>query len=1857
MSKHSFGNQRQRFSIRKFSVGVASVLVGMAIFGAQTAHAEENQSAELVLETPVEKSDGAAEELTVPVDKENVNEDDIAAKPIPVVAASSVETPAEMTTEADYTRRAGHLGAVTSVEADATNANVFNVTYETGQKGQLSFYNDHVVRYHVVEGNAEFKETPEPSRADRPASIVTKALKDYPTGTTANLTTTDKEYTIQTDRVELRLNKEHSLLTIVDRKDNKVVVKETAPIEFAGDTSTQTLASDTTSQYFGGGTQNGRFTHKGEVINIVNENKWTDKGVASPNPFYWTTQGYGVLRHTFKPGQYDFEKTEDGKVITKHADRNFDAFYFINDKPEALLKDYYELTGKPVVLPIFALYEGHLNAYNRDYWVEVQQGTPGAIFFEEKGKWYKEYQPSALGDKKGIRETLHAEKTAENYPFTATAVLDRYIKNDMPIGWILVNDGYGAGYGQTDTLEGNIENLKKFSEEALKKGIKTGLWTQSDLHPKEGQPALLQRDLPKEVKDAMVRILKTDVAWVGPGYSFGLNGIADAAKIMTEQGQNARPFIITLDGWGGTQRHGGIWTGDQTGGQWEYIRFHIPTYIGTGLSGQPNVSSDMDGIFGGGNKVINVRDHQWKVFTPMMLQMDGWGRNPKNPYAFDQTSTDINRTYLKMKAALVPYAYSISHEAREGKPVVRAMFLEFPDQDINYTKAVQYQFMYGENFLVAPVYENVKGDANGNDVRNGIYLPEGAEWIDYFTGEIYKGGQTLNDFDAPIWKLPIFVKNGAIIPITKEHNNYTQIDHGLRQVDFYPHGSTKFTLVEDDGLTEDYTKDKVAKTEITSQQKDDLVLLNVARTTSNYDGFVKEKATQFNVNVSREPETVGMLIDKTTVVNLRKVSTLAEFEAGENVYFYDATPNLNRFATKGGEFASVDMTKNPVLRVKSAKLDVTQHSVSLAIKGFANDKMAQKEITSTSGQTPTPTVVENSVSPTSLTVTWDAVPNAETYDIEVDGVLNTNLKEPTFKHKEQAYGSEHTYRVRARMGNVATEWSDELIARTSDNPLVNAIDDIKISSNREAQGGTPHKNLVDKDESTTYHSKWSENAIPEYLRLDLGNLYDLDKLEYLPRQDGGANGIITSSKLYYSVDGNNWRAFTQPIRWARNSDRKAFEFPEATKARYLILQVDEAVGNFVSGQELLVFKKEGTAGRMVGDVTGDGEIDQNDVVSLTNYAGLRRNIDSDFKGYVEVADLNENGVIDAYDTYYVTRQLGDGVAKAPVTAAGHLAWTADKEHLTAGEEVTISLTGHHLTNVEGIYANYPIDAEKYEVVGKLAVDPGLDSMTNFSLIRTHGDHSQEAFVVLSNNKTAPSISGDRSVASFKLRSKVAQDLALPQVTAFVLGSDMKQVDATTEVPEEAQARAVEASRISVSGKDVYQSGRGLDNLIDNNPATLTELKWNYEPNFVNGVLPAEITLPQDIQFDFDKSQPTLLESMVIRKRTPGNGTVSKYKVTAYRGDEVVYASEEMPVDFATAEIVHNFDKVRQVDRVVLTVLEAKTNATTVNNRMMTLKDVVFYEKPSALVAEPISGDKLTITGAGVYQAGHDVDKLIDGNEASLTELKWDISNNHVNGKLPAEVSLPQDITITPKDGGKLYLTGYELTKRTPGNGTVTKYKVSVYNGDDLVLTTNDVDVPFAEAKSARQFDEPLVATKVVLTVLEARQNATTINNQMMTLKEFKLFGVDPDLLPAEEEETVEVSVSANPPTVDLPAGEIVETSVSVNPPTVDLPTGEVVETSVSVNPPTVDLPTGEIVETSVSVNPPTVDLPTCDIVETSVSVNPPTVDLPTGDVKSTYSRQAKNHSLPATGDTANLALWLVTGILGSLGLARFKKED
>lgn len=1220
------------------------------------------------------------------------------------------------------------------VNAKKLNATTIEIKLSNNQNMLFDFYGDNIFRwfYDQTGGTFHDPEAQPPAKilVDDPRKAVSKLLFNV---------SNDKIY-ISTTRINIELDKASSRMKIFD-KNKKLLVETLQPIEFDKKQTVLKLKENPQEYFYGGGVQNGRFSHKGKTIAIENQNSWTDGGVASPTPFYWSTRGYGLMWYTFKKGKYDFGSKEKGVVTLSHETNYLDVFFMVDEKPVALLNDFYQLTGHPILLPKFGFYEGHLNAYNRDYW---KQDTSGILF--EDGHLYKESQK----DNGGTKESLNGEKS--NYQFSARAVIDRYKAHDLPLGWILPNDGYGAGYGQTSTLDSNILNLKSFGDYARQHGVQIGLWTQSDLHPKNGVSALLQRDIVKEVGVAGVRVLKTDVAWVGQGYSFGLNGVADVANIMSSHGNNARPFIITVDGWAGTQRYAAVWTGDQTGGLWEYIRFHIPTYIGSGLSGQPNITSDMDGIFGGRNFVVNTRDFQWKTFTPMQLNMDGWGLNEKYPYALGEPVTSINRTYLKLKSELIPYTYSIAKQAVNGLPMMRAMFLHDPNA---YTsgKSTQYQYMYGPFFLVAPIYQATKADNYGNDIRDGIYLPKG-KWIDYFSGDVYEGSCIINNFDAPIWKLPLFVKSGAIIPMANANNDVSEIDKALRIYELYPSGKTSFTTYDDDGITQDYKKGKGVTTLIESSVTNNTVVITVHPAKGSFDGFVKNKATEFRINVTQQPVAITARVGA-KLVRLTKATSKENFESNTNVYFYDAAPDLNQFATKGSEFEKLVIKKNPQLLVKIGATDITANAVTLTVTGFQFHPF--NHLLKSSGILKTPMnaqVNDSNAESFSLKPTWNKVPNADYYEINFKGQLYTDIKDTNLLFDDLTPETNYTFKLRAVNKTGHSAWAI-FSAKTKPNPLQFAIKNIVGETKTPSEEGTELPNLFDFDESTMWHTKWDAKAVPFDLVIDLMSVNQLDKIQYLPRNRG--NGIFLKGKIFYGMDKIHWSE-ADSFQWAKNGDVKEFIFKNHPTARYIKISVTDAVGGFGSGRELYVFKVPGSESFLPGDINNDHRIDNNDLTSYINYTGLRKG-DSDFEGYISKGDVNKNDLIDAYDISNVATRLDGGIsADENDSLTGKLVISTDKKTYDKDEIVEVHVKGIDLRSVNALSFALPYNAQDFEYLGITPINmASMENMTNDRL-HTNGEKAlYPTFVNIGNEKT---LQGTMELFTIKLKVKRKVDVDL-----------------------------------------------------------------------------------------------------------------------------------------------------------------------------------------------------------------------------------------------------------------------------------------------------------------------------------------------------------------------------------------------------------------------------------------------------------------------------------------------------------------
>ena len=620
-------------------------------------------------------------------------------------------------------------------------------------------------------------------------------------------------YELSTARVTLRAYKS-PLRFAAYRADGTELWSETKGLTWNQDRTVQTLARGSAEQFYGAGMQNGRgnTSHRGKTVEVGVDYNWNDGGHPNSVPFYLSSAGYGVYRNTYAPNTYVF-----GEPVTASArERRFDAYYFTGageDAVKDVIGQYTNLTGKPFMPPVYGLEIGDADCY------------------------------------------LHNANRGERHTLDALKVADGYVQNDMPNGWMLVNDGYGCGY----------ENLAETGAGLRQRGMQLGLWTEDGLDK-----------LADQVK-AGQRVAKLDVAWVGAGYKFALDG-CKAAHAGIEANSDARGFTWAPESWSGAQRCGVQWSGDQSG-TWEYIRWQIPTYAGASMSGLAYTTGDVDGIFGGSAKTY-ARDLQWKTFLPVTMTMDGWAANDKQPFRYGEPYTSINRSYLKLHEALLPYIYSHAHQAtKTGVGLARPLALEYPDDPKAAGDAAKYEFLSGEDFLVAPVYQDAVE-------RDGIYLPKGT-WIDYWSGRVYEGPLTLDDYSAPLDTLPLFVRAGASVPMWPGGiRSYTDRTPGSPVAwDVYPQGTSSFTLYEDDGVTRAHRAGQYA-----TQRADVIapdrgagdVTVRIGASKGTYSGKAGARPYAFTVHTGDAPSRVGL--EGTT---LPRHTSRAAFDAAAQGWWYD----------------------------------------------------------------------------------------------------------------------------------------------------------------------------------------------------------------------------------------------------------------------------------------------------------------------------------------------------------------------------------------------------------------------------------------------------------------------------------------------------------------------------------------------------------------------------------------------------------------------------------------------------------------------------------------------------------------------------------------------------------------------------------------------------------------------------------------------------------------------------------------------------------------------------------------------------------------------------------------------------------
>jgi len=308
------------------------------------------------------------------------------------------------------------------------------------------------------------------------------------------------------------------------------------------------------------------------------------------------------------------------------------------------------------------------------------------------------------------------------------------------------------------------------------------------------------------------RKLRMGPTAIGPGAEF-FNSFALMNSRAVYEGLKSvdptdRAMILTRSGFPGIQRYGSaVWSGDVTA-RWDDLRDQISAGVNISMSGLPNWTTDIGGFAVEDRytnedpahlvewRELNLRWFQFGAFSPLFRSH---GEFPyREIFNIAPRGSEVQNAmiwYDRLRYRLMPYIYAQAAGTYFNNGVImRGLVMDFPEDRAAWD--VNDEYLFGPSFLVAPVTEF------GARARN-VYLPEGTAWYDFYTGTRYDGGQTI-DATAPLSRMPLFVRAGAIIPTGPQVEYAAQSPNGPITLTIYRGADAAFTLYDDDGETISY---------------------------------------------------------------------------------------------------------------------------------------------------------------------------------------------------------------------------------------------------------------------------------------------------------------------------------------------------------------------------------------------------------------------------------------------------------------------------------------------------------------------------------------------------------------------------------------------------------------------------------------------------------------------------------------------------------------------------------------------------------------------------------------------------------------------------------------------------------------------------------------------------------------------------------------------------------------------------------------------------------------------------------------------------------------------------------------------
>lgn len=722
------------------------------------------------------------------------------------------------------------LGSVSSVEP---LPNGIRIETSTGGVEQIVALRDDVVRIRI----SQDRQLPEDA---------SWAVSEKARASAAAVKAQDSAGAVgfSTSALRVSIRRSDLCLTVRDAQ-GKVLVAEDAPLRFEGTAFRILEKMPADEHYFGLGDKTGPLDRRGHAYTMWNTDAYRFQESTDPLyksiPFFMTFRAgtaAGVLLDNTWRSSFDFGKESPSYYSFGAVAGPVDYYIFAGPTPRQVVETYAWLTGKPPLPPRWTLgfqqsrysYMSQAELLKIATHLRADHLPADALYmdidYQDRNRPFT-INTKTFPDVPGLLAKLHA------MGFHVVAITDLHIADAPNQGYAPYDSGI-AGDEFVHRPDGSVYVGKVWPGPAVFPDFTraaTRAWWGTLYKPfaSMGFDGFWNDMNEPSIFDSPTGTMPLDVVHHidEPGFRTRTASHAEIHNVYGMENSRAtydglrtiepetRPFVLTRASYAGGQRYAATWTGDNSS-TWNHLRMTTPMLESLGLSGFAFSGADVGGYAGTPPPDLLTKWIEVAAFQPIDRDHTEKGSGNQEPWVGGQAQEDIRRRFIEERYRLMPYLYTLADEtARTGLPMVRPLFLDYPDatldkHPIDIDPGVGAEFLLGHDLLIAPSPYPEDPDAYT------IEFPTSG-WYDFWTGKRIPAPAPAGRPDpfAPpsatahiplsvqakptLAGLPVYVRAGAILPMQPLVQSTDETPQGPLTLRIYTGDDCRGSLYTDDG--------------------------------------------------------------------------------------------------------------------------------------------------------------------------------------------------------------------------------------------------------------------------------------------------------------------------------------------------------------------------------------------------------------------------------------------------------------------------------------------------------------------------------------------------------------------------------------------------------------------------------------------------------------------------------------------------------------------------------------------------------------------------------------------------------------------------------------------------------------------------------------------------------------------------------------------------------------------------------------------------------------------------------------------------------------------------------------------------